>query len=319
MSTAGIAVRGREWVRRRFTEPERPMVAIEIHASSVGVLRLRRDKRGLAVGAAAVAEIPAGTIALSLTQPNVVDPARLRQAMLSALERAGVLGGARVALVLPDTVAKVTLVPAVEVDTGKGTSADEILRFRLRKSIPFEVRDARLAHASPGGRANDAYVVVAAAGPVVGAYEETCRSLGLEPGQVEIASLALTRAAFPPGSAGDGLLVNWDEGYTSIVLTRDGWPILVRTLSGSAVATTADVRREVASTLVYYRERLGGAGVGAAFVRSVVEPAVDAAAGLAAAVGFTPAVLDAWRGIGGMAGEASQPLAAAAAALGAAE
>ena len=311
--------RGRDFLRRRFVEPERPTVAIEVHASSVGVLRLRRDKHGLAVGAAAVMELPPGTLAVSLTQPNIADGARFQQALHGALERAGVLGGARVALVLPDTVARVALVPAVEVTARKPSEVDEVLRFRLRKSIPFEVREARIAYASSGMRTTDSIVVATAYAPVVSDYEQACRSLDLEPGLVEIAGLALARAAFPPGFSGDGLLVNWDEGYATLVLARDGWPVLVRTLSGAAVASTADVLREVASTLVYYRERLGGAGVTAAFVRSSVLPPEQAADALAAAVGFTPAVLDAWRGIAGAPAEAAQPLAAAAAALGAPE
>lgn len=313
------SARGMGRVRRYFTQPERPSVAIEVRASSVGVLRVRRERGRPVVAAAAVSELPPGTLALSLTQPNVADPARFRQALHAATERAGVLGGARVALVLPDAAARVALVPAVDVPARKAAEVDEILRFRLRKSLPFEVREARLAWAAAGDRSSDAIVVATAAGAVVGGYEEACRSLGFEAGLVEVAGLALARAAFPPGSAGDGLLVNWDEGYLTLVLARDGWPILVRTLSGTAVASTADVLREVGSTLVYYRERLGGAGVTTAAVRSAVFAPADAADALASAVGFVPAVLDAWAGFGGAPADVAQPLAAAAAALGAPE
>jgi len=152
---------------------------------------------------------------------------------------------------------------------------------------------------------------------VVAEYEEACRSLGLEPGLVEIAGLALVRAAFPAPASGDGLLVNWEEGYVTLILARNGWPILLRTLSGAAVATPGDVVREVSSTLTYYRERLGGSGVTTAFVRSSVFPPDDAVAALAAVVGFVPAVLNAWTTLGGAPAEVSQQLAAAAASLGA--
>lgn len=314
-----LAARGLAWMRRQFVEPDRPLVAIEVRASSVGVLRLRREKGRLLVGAAAVMDLAPGTLALSLTQPNVVDPVRFRQAVRGALERAGILGGARVALVLPDTTARVTLVPVVEVRAGKAAEVDELLRFRLRKSVPFEVRDARLAYATAGATAGDTIVVATALAPVVAQYEEACRSLGLEPGLVEIAGLALFRAAFPPSAAqGDGLLVNWDEGYVTLVLARNGWPVLVRTLSGASVATPADVVREVSSTLIYYRERLGGAGIATALVRSAAHPAGEAADALARVVGFAPRVLDAWTGLGGAPPETAQALAAAAASLGAA-
>jgi hypothetical protein len=313
------AVRGLGWMRRQFVEPDRPAVAIEVRASSVGVLRVRRERRRLVVAAAAVMELPPGTLSLSLTQPNIVDGPRFRQAVHGALERAGILGGARVALVLPDTAARVALVPAVEVPARKAAEIDELLRFRLRKSIPFEVREARVAYAAAGDGAADTIVVATAFGPVVDQYEEACRSLGLEPGLVEIAGLALVRAAFPAPAFGDALLVNWDEGYVTLVLARNGWPILLRTLSGAAVGSPGDVVREVSSTLIYYRERLGGAGVTTAFVRSAVFPPEDAVDALASAVGFAPAVLDAWTSLGGAPSEVSQALAAAAASLGAPE
>jgi hypothetical protein len=280
------------------------------------VLRLRREKGRLVVAAAAVLELPPGTLTLSLTQPNIADVARLAQAIHGALERAGILGGARIALVLPDTTARVTLVPTVEVPARKAREVDELLRFRLRKSIPFEVRDARLAYAIGGDSASDTVAVAAAHGPVVAQYEEACRAVGLEPGLVEIAGLALLRAAFPPGAAGDGLLVNWDDGYVTIILARQGWPILLRTLSGAAVKAPADVVREVSSTLIYYRERLGGSGIDSAFVRSAAIPPEDAVEGLAAAIGFTPAVLDPWAALGGTTPEVAQVLAGAAASLG---
>lgn len=317
---AALAARGLGWMRRMFLEPDRPSVAIEVRASSVGVLRVRRDKRRLAVGAAAVLELPPGTVSLSLTQPNIADVPRFAQAVRGALERAGILGGARVALVLPDTAARVSLVPAVEVPSRKAAEVDELLRFRLRKSIPFEVREARLAYATAGATAADTIVVATAFAPVVAQYEEACRALGLEPGLVEIAGLALARAAFPPASLGDGLLVNWEEGYVTLILARSGWPVLLRTLSGAAVAAPADVVREVSSTLIYYRERLGGSGITSAFVRSAVIPPADAVDALGSAIGFAPAVLDAWTAFGGGAPvEVSQALAAAAASLGAPE
>jgi hypothetical protein len=313
---ASLADRGRAWIRTQFIEPERPLVAIEVRASTVGVLRLRRDKGRLVFGAAAVLDVPPGTVTLSLAQPNIANVARFSQAVHGALERAGVLGGARIALVLPDTVARVTLVPAVEVPSRKPAELDELLRFRLRKSIPFEVREARLAYAVAGSTSADTIAVAAAHGPVIAQYEEACRGLGLEPGLVEIAGLALLRTAFPPPATGDALLVNWDDGYVTLVVVRAGWPILLRTLSGASAMTPADVVREVSSTLIYYHERLGGSGIARAFVRSSQIPAEDAAAALASPIGFVPAVLDPWSPLGGAPPEVADALSGAAASLG---
>ena len=83
--------------------------------------------------------------------------------------------------------------------------------------------------------------------------------LGLEPGLVELAGLALLVAAFGAAAAGDRLLVNWDEGYVTL-----SW----RAASGRSWCARCPGRRRrptrwrarSANTVLYYRERLGGPG-----------------------------------------------------------
>jgi len=268
------------------------------------------------LAAASAVELPPEVLLPSLTQPNLADPARFRAACRSALERAGVLDGAPIALVLPDPVARVAIVPANEL-AGRASEVDELVRFRLRKSLPFDVREARLAHVrSP--RAQDPVVVVAGLGSVLDGYEEVCRSLSLEPGLVELSGLALCRSAFAPGLPGDRLLVNWDEGYATLILVRDGWPLLARTLTGPAVSSPTEVAREAAQTLVYARERLGSPGLEQVVVRAAGLAGAEAAAVLEAPLGLVPTIVDPWRALGTAdAGPAAQALAGAAACLGA--
>jgi hypothetical protein len=153
---------------------------------------------------------------------------------------------------------------------------------------------------------------------IVDGYEEVCRSLGLEPGLVELSGLALCRSAFGAGSSGDRLLVNWDEGYATLVLVREGWPVLARTLTGPIVSASAEVAREAAQTLVYARERLASTGLVQVVVRSAVLPAEEAAAVLEAPLGILPETISPWRALGSAdPGPAAQALAGAAACLGA--
>src|SRR5262249_50726509 len=112
--------------------------------------------------------------------------------------------------------ARVALVPAAEVQAKGKAALDEVMRFKLRKSVPFEIRESRIAAAT--SRHADSVVAVVIFQPVLEGYERACVSLGLQPGLVELAGFALLRAAVPPaevaGAAGeDRLLVNWDEGY----------------------------------------------------------------------------------------------------------
>jgi hypothetical protein len=316
--TAVLAAAGRR-LRQLFVEPERPLVAVEVRPGSVGVVRVRRERGRPVLQSAASLELPPDVVQLSLTQPNIADPVRFRQALKGALERSGVLGGARVALVLPDTVARVSLLPGADVPVRKPREVEDVLRFRLKKVLPFEVREARLAWTTAGSRAGDPVLAVAAMDTVVGGYEEACRSLGLEPGLVELAGLALARTAAAGRPDGDRLLVNWDDGYVSLVLLRGDWPIMMRTLSGPATTSPADVAREVANTVLYYQERLSGAGLVGGFVRPAAVPVDAAVDALRGPMGLEPEVLDPWRLLGASGpGGGSQLLAAAAACLGAA-
>ena len=310
-TTTAIA-RGAGRLRRRFLDPEPTLLAVEVRPRSLGVVRLGREGERSVVTAGASLDLPPGALALSMTQPNIVDAAAFSRTLRAVLERAGALEGGGIALVLPDPVARVALVPAAEVAARGRTELDEMLRFRLKKAVPFDVREARLAVLP--GRGAGLLLVAAIFRPVLDGYEQALRELGFEPGQVEVAGLALAeRAALP---SGDSALVNWDHGYVSIVILRDGWPILVRTLVGDFTGSADPVVREAANTVLYYRERLAGAGLGSAVLRSAFLPPEDAAALLRDPLGVAPTVLDPWAGLAaGDHGPAAQALAGAAAAL----
>jgi hypothetical protein len=304
------------WFRRRFVEPDRPLVAVEVRAGSVGVVRARREKAGLTLVAATSVDVPGDVLQLSMAQDNLMDPARFRTALRGALERAGILGGARIALVLPDVLARVTVLPASDVTTRKKSEVEDLLRFKLKKTLPFEVREARLAHVGTGSRSDDRIVVAAAFAPMLSAYEDACVSLGLQPGLVELAGLVLARTAFGD-QAGDRLLVNWDSGYLSLLIVRDGWPILVRSLPGEVAETLAGVTREVNNTVLYHRDRLGAEGLIEAAVRCTVAAPGELHEALRPIVGAPLRTVDPWAFLGGASvPEVAQALAGAASCVG---
>jgi hypothetical protein len=133
---------------------------------------------------------------------------------------------------------------------------------------------------------------------------------------VELSGLALlsaAEAALPPQ---DRLIVNWDDGYVSLLLARGGRPVLVRTLIGEAATEKDDVVREVANTVLYYREKLGGAGLQSALVRSALVPGLAAVDLLQEPSGLVPEIMNPWANVeGGDVGPQTQAVAGAAACL----
>ena len=301
------------WLRRQFVQPEPVFAAVEVRSDSLGVLRLSREGGALTVAAATSVKLPEGCLKLSMTEPNLEAPEVFRERLRSALERAGV-GPGRAALVLPDPLVRLTLLPPGEALPRGRAQRDELLRFKLRKSVPFEIREAHVAclqdRAGVGGT-----VVGAIFTPVLQGYEEVCRSLGLEPGLVQVSALALLSAA-PEADDRDWLLVNWERGYVTLALVRRGWPMLVRTLTGASTLDPGEVSREVATTLLYHRERLGGTALGRVLLRSGAHPAAEVMGSLAETLGFPPTLYDAWGQLQhGELGPAGQALAGAAACL----
>ena len=278
------------WLARTLVEPPLPLLAIEVRPRALAAVRLAREGRGLSLGAAATVELPAGAIEVSLARPNVIDAEAFRGALRAVLERVGALSGGDVSLVLPDPAVRLALVPS-EGLRARRRDAAETIRFRLHKALPFDVRAARLAWAPP--REEQALVAVAP-DEVVRGYEEALESLGFRPGLVEAASLALLSAA--ETGPGDRVLVNWDEGYVSFVLTRAGQPLLLRTLPGDVGRDS--VVRHATSTMQFHRDRLGGQALAGVVLRSAVVPGEEAAALLERALEAPVRLLRPWAALG---------------------
>jgi Tfp pilus assembly PilM family ATPase len=298
----------RRWLSRTLLEPEYPLVAVEVRPRAVGAVRLVREGSRVALGAATAVEVPDGVLEVSLTRPNIADPAAFSTVLRTALERVGALEGGAVSVVLPDPAVRLALV-STEGLKGRSREAEEMIRFRLHRALPFDVRAARLAW--DGTRDEQALVAVALS-DVVGGYEEALEALGLHPGLVEASTLALASLGELEVEEGDRLLVNWDDSYVSFLLRRGPRPLLVRTLPGETGAQ--NVARQAASTLQFHRERLGGEALREVVLRSAAIPGDQAMAALEPVLGCEPRLLRPWAALGGVESDlAAQAVAGAAA------
>ena len=293
------------WLSRVFLRAPLPLLCVEVRPRAVSVVRLVSERGRLSLAAAVSTELPAGALDVSLTKPNVVEPASLQAALRATLERAGALSGGPVSLVLPDPAVRVTLIPASGL-RGRRRDADEVVRFQLHKALPFDVRAARLAWRVLGEQA----LVAVVPEVVVSGYEDALEALGFQPRLVEAAGLALADAV--SGEQGDTLLVNWDEGYVSFILLRNGVPLLIRTLPGESGPDA--VARYAIGTLQFHRDRLGGTDLAGVVVRSAARPGEEAVAVLGRALGCEPRLVAPWAALGmAETGSAAQAVAGAAA------
>ncbi len=294
-------------LRRGLLQPDYPLLAVEVRPQAVAVALLARERGGLALRAAASQELPAGCLQPGLAQPNVLQPQAFQAALSATLERAGARDARRCCLVLPDPAGRLALLPADELRGKRAAEAEQLARFRLRKALPFDVREARLSIGT-GPRAAGSQVPAALMRrSVLEQYEELLAGLGLEAGLVELAGWVCLAAATRARATGDRLVVNWDTGYLTLLVSRGGQALLARTLSEGAVEGPEAVQREVHATSLYYRDRLGGPGLSGATLRCAALPSGEAAALLGGWLSLPVEPLDPWAGLPGLAESGPQP------------
>lgn len=268
-------------LHRLFVAPDPPELALEVREESLGLVRARVEAGGVRLQSAAVLGLAPGTLRLSLTEPNVVDRPAFSAALGALLARCGAEGADRACVVLPDVVGRLRLFPQAELRGSHPEQTLELARFRLKKALPYDVREARLAVALPAAGAADGVVAVIARA-VLESYEEACSAAGLWAGRVELSSVALARGlARQPGTL---LLVNRDHGWASALLLRQGWPLLARTLDREALPDDAALVREVRATCAFAGERLQAVPDSVLLRDATDEPALAAALGAALAL-----------------------------------
>ncbi len=127
----------------------RPTLACEIAADRV--LAGRAADAGRMVEMASARELAPGSVVPDLMEANLRDRTAIRQAIESAL--GSVAGRSRdVIAILPDTSVRVVLLD-FETLPPKRDEAEAVVRFRLKKSLPFDPADARISyHAQSTGR-----------------------------------------------------------------------------------------------------------------------------------------------------------------------
>jgi type IV pilus assembly protein PilM len=233
-----------------------PDAAIEIAADRItaAVVEVRGD--GAAVSGYASEPLRAGAVTPSLTAANVQDRHAVIGSIQRVIEKLGIRPR-RVALVIPDTAVKVSLLRFDNVPSRRD-DFEQLVRWQLRKAAPFPVEAASVTYSAAlappeGGRE---FVVEVARQECVREYESVCEDAGLYAGLVDIATFSLL-GIFTGVNAveGDWLLVHLRPDYTSIAIVRDGAVIFYRNRPEDGQEGLPDL---VHQTSMYYQDRLSG-------------------------------------------------------------
>lgn len=191
-----------------------PLVACEIAADYVAAARWTRT--GMGLDGFAVEALSPGAISPTPVEANLLDASEVRSAVGRVFSRLRVKNE-DVALLLPDSVIRV-FVLHFDVFPRKAEEAIPILRWRLKKSVPFEAEETLISYMRQSPREDGVDIVTALARlRIVREYESLVESVGMTPGVV----MSSTLAAVP--------------------LLPDGSPSLLARVAGTTL-TTAIVR-----------------------------------------------------------------------------
>lgn len=241
-------------------EPDMPRWAVELtetHVVAVSLVAAREQ-----VASKAIVPLPPGLLEADDKERNIVDGGRLRDSVQDALSAAG-FSGSDIALVIPDDAVRIALL-SVDALPGADLERKAIIRWKLKKTVPFNVDSARVAYQTIGQDGGIDLVVALARPGIADQYEEIMDSLGLHAGIVSPSTVAVLNLL--GDSAGDTLLVKKNQTSVTTSLLMEGRLRFYRKVSMGQLISLGQLFDAVYPTLMYYQDKLHGGGLREAFI-----------------------------------------------------
>jgi len=195
-----------------------------------------------------------GVLVPGISELNMSSPEAVSSAIRSAL--ASVSPHSRfVTVVIPDTAVRVFVLDFDSIPA-RASEAIPVLRFRLRKMVPFEVEHAGLSYQILSETKTEARVLVAVLpSNILEEYETAVRAAGYEPGAVmpsALAALATLESDEPM------LAACLSKAAITTSITRGDDLLLYRTLDlpEDPAQRLLEVQRSVAVAAAYYEDKV---------------------------------------------------------------
>src|SRR5882762_6889636 len=222
----------------------RPRLAVEVRAE--GVVAARAEDAAALLTAVTRADLAEGAVAPGLKVGNIVNRTAVTAALRKVLD--GVAGSGRermrdVTVIVPDAAVRVLFVDFDQLPS-KAAEALPVVRFRLKKLLPFDADDAMVSYQVMSSE-KGAVKLLAVAMPkaVLEEYEAVVLAAGYTPGAVLPSTLAAL-AGLDEGAA-PVLVVNAGLGTVTTAIVRAGTLLLHHSMDmsvgGTALLTVTSV------------------------------------------------------------------------------
>lgn len=237
------------WDRLKMLVSE-PPPAMAFEISEAGITSAR-------IGARAEMDfrpLKPGTLSVSPLKENVIDPDEFSMAVRALATAQGARKRKDAALILPDFSTRMAVLDFDEFPSDAKEQLS-LIRFRLKRSVPFDVESAAVGYcAQPGAGKKCDVLVVMAPLEIVARYEAPFRAAGMNPGFVTTSSLAALELA-PDG--GLSVLAKICGRVLTVVVRQKEAVKLVRCLEVASSALE-DIAGVLLPTFVFIEDNLGG-------------------------------------------------------------
>jgi type IV pilus assembly protein PilM len=210
----------------------------------------------------AFAPLRPGALSPGIAGTNIIAHDAVVETLRTALDQVSPRSRA-VTLIVPDTAARVFV---LDFDTLPPKAPDvvyPVLRFRLRKSVPFEVEHAALSYQilsqnPAGGEGAVKVLVTIMPKAILAEYESAVQAAGYQPGVVLLSGLASLAALT---EAAPALVANLSSTALTTSVTSGDNLLLYRTLElpEDNATRVSDVQRNISVAAAYFEDKVGSA------------------------------------------------------------
>ena len=227
-----------------FDDPP-PLHAFELSAGGIA-FAARPNRRGQQIQLD-FRPLPEGVIEVSPVKDNVSQPQQFAALVASLVEPNGHKKPKPAALILPDYCARVSVLE-FETLPAKREEQLALVRFRLKKTVPFDIDSAAVNfHAY-----RTTVVAVAASYEIVARYELPFRQAGYDPG---FATTSVLAAMDPAPPSGLSVLVKLTSRVLTVAVCDGRVPKLVRCMELTDV-TMDEILAVLFPTLAYAEDEM---------------------------------------------------------------
>ncbi len=195
-----------------------------------------------------------GVLLISPLKDNVARPDELFEAVRSLAPPNGKNRRRTAALILPDYCARVAVLDFDHLPSKREEQAS-LVRFRMKKSIPFDLDSARVSFDVQPGTGPNKHLVVAAVAAleIIARYEAAFRNAGFQPGLVTTSTLSALSLLREDGVR---ILAKLSGDVLTVAVT-DGADLRLLRCVSLPETTAKEVMGVIYPTLAYIEDEFG--------------------------------------------------------------